>query len=104
MIKETQKQLGDTMKALSTDVKDFMMALQSEINKLATMVKVIMMAMGKTPIMGGASNCKGKAKSSNLGQMWDRRMSKRMRSLLTIWNNMLWPLALKMQPLLPGRN
>ena len=46
MIKETQKQLRNAMKTLSTKVTYSIVAFRSKINKLAAMVKVIMMAIG----------------------------------------------------------
>ena len=49
------------MKALDTKVKDFIVALWLKINKLVAMVKVIMLAMGKS-LKGGAFEYKGKTK------------------------------------------
>ena len=50
------------MKALSIEVKDSIVALRFEANELVTTMKVIMMAMGKTLIVGCASEYKGKDK------------------------------------------
>ena len=62
VIDEAQKQLGDTMKALDKEVKDLITSLWTEVNELAATMKVIMMAMGKTPIFCDTSECKGKDK------------------------------------------
>ena len=48
------------MKALGTKVKDSIITLRSEVNELATTMKVIIMTMGKTPVVGRALECKGK--------------------------------------------
>ena len=50
------------MKALIMKVKDFIEALQSKVNKLVATMRVIMMAMEKTPIIGDTPECKGKSK------------------------------------------
>ena len=50
------------MKDLSIEVKDSVMTLQSDVNKLVAIVKVIMMALGKSLLEGGASEHKGKEK------------------------------------------
>ena len=76
------------MNTLGIEVKDSIVVLQYEINKLATTVKVIMMAMGKTFIVGDALKCKGKLKFPKSSQMWGREMPKRMNSVLIIWNKM----------------
>ena len=62
MIEETQKQLGDAMKALDKEVKDSIATLWIEVSELAATMKVIMMAIGKTPIVSDALKCKGKEK------------------------------------------
>ena len=48
------------MKALNIEVKNSIVALQSKVNELITMMKVIMMTVGKTSIVGSALKCKGK--------------------------------------------
>ena len=55
VIKETKKQLRDTIKTLDTKVKDSTTTFRSEVNKLVTIVKMIMMALGKSPLEGSAS-------------------------------------------------
>ena len=42
-------------------MKDSVVAIQSEKNKLVATMKVIMMAIGKTPILGSVSKCNRKA-------------------------------------------
>ena len=64
VIKESQRQLGNTLKDLSTKVKDSIAAFQSGVNKLAATEKVTMMALGKSPQECGASKCYGKEKVS----------------------------------------
>ena len=63
-IEEAQKQLGDVIKALDKEVKDLIMTLQTEVSELAATMKM-MMAIGKTPILGDTSECRGKKRSSN---------------------------------------
>ena len=62
MIEDTQRQLGDTIKDFTTEVKDVVVALRLEMSELATIVKVMMMVMGNTSQEGGASKRHGKAK------------------------------------------
>ena len=62
MIEEAQKQLRDVMKALDAEVKDSIAALRIEGNELVATMEVIMMAMGKTPILGDTLECKRKEK------------------------------------------
>ena len=50
------------MKDLSIEVKNSIANFQASINELAATMKVIMMALGKSPQEGGASKCKGKEK------------------------------------------
>ena len=54
MIKDIQRQLGDTVKDLTNELKDVVVALWLEISDLVAMVKVIMMAMGNSLQEGGA--------------------------------------------------
>ena len=44
------------------EVKDAITTLWSKVNDMATIVKVIMIAIGKIPQRGGASEHKGEAK------------------------------------------
>ena len=62
MIEESQRQLGDALKDLSTEAKDSTVALQSGVNKLASIEKVIMMVLEMSPQECGASECEGKEK------------------------------------------
>ena len=62
VIEETKKQLEDVIKTLNVEVKDSIVALWTEVSKLATTMKVILMAMRKTPILGDTSESKGKEK------------------------------------------
>ena len=62
MIEEIQRQLGDVIKALDTEVTDFIVALRLEVKKLAATVKVIMMAIGRSPLEGNASEHKGEVR------------------------------------------
>ena len=62
MIEESQRQLGDALKDLSTEVKDSIATLQSGVNKLVAIEKVTMMALGKSPQECGASEFEGKEK------------------------------------------
>ena len=59
-IEKAQKQLGDTIKCLDKEVKDSITALRSKVSELAATMKVMMMVMGKTLILGDAPECKGK--------------------------------------------
>ena len=77
MIEETQKQLGNAIKAIVIEV-DSISALRFEINELVAMVKMIMMVRRKTSIVGGA---RGKRMSLNLSQMRGREMPKRMKRM-----------------------
>ena len=47
--------MGDSIKNLNMEMKDAIMAPQFEVNKLATMMKVIIMVMGKISLEGGSS-------------------------------------------------
>ena len=40
MIEDNQRQLGDAVKDLTTEVKDVMATLRLELNELVTMIKV----------------------------------------------------------------
>ena len=62
MIENTQRQLGDAINDLNTEVKDTIAALRSKVNELAATMKVIMMALGKSLEEGGASKQKGKVR------------------------------------------
>ena len=50
------------MKSFGIEVRDSIVALWYEINELATIVKVIMMVMGKSQLEGGSLENKGKSK------------------------------------------
>ena len=54
------------MKAFGIAVTNYVVAIRSKVNELVAMLKVIMMAMGKTLIMGNALECKGKEKIPKL--------------------------------------
>ena len=59
-IEKAQKQLGDAIKCLDKEVKDSIGALRTEVSELAATMKVIMMALGKTPTPGDTSELRGK--------------------------------------------
>ena len=62
MIEENQRQMGDAVKDLTTEVKDVVATLREEMSELAATVKVMMMALGNRSQEGGASEQRGKAK------------------------------------------
>ena len=62
MIEEAQRQLEDTIKGLNIKMREEMMALRSKVNKLAIIVKVIMMALEKSLLHGSALKHKGEMK------------------------------------------
>ena len=47
--------MGDALKDLNIEMKDSIAILQSGVNELAAIVKVIMMALGKSALEGSAS-------------------------------------------------
>ena len=65
MIKDNQRQLGNAVKDLTIEVKDVVATLQLEISKLATTIKVMMMALGNNSQEGSASEQHGKGKVPN---------------------------------------
>ena len=62
MIKYNQRQLKDTVKDLTMEVKNVVAALWLEMSELANIVKVMMMAMCNSSQEGGASKRRGKVK------------------------------------------
>ena len=66
MIKDNQRQLGDTVKDITIEVNDVVATLWLEMSELATIVKVMMMALGNNSQEGGASERCGKVKVPNL--------------------------------------
>ena len=55
MIEDNQRQLGDAVKDLTMEVKDVVVTLWLEMSKLATTIKVMMMALGNSSQEGDAS-------------------------------------------------
>ena len=66
VIEDTQRQFRDVVKDLIGEMKDVMVALQLEMSELATIVKVMMMAMGNNSQEGGASERWGKVNVPDL--------------------------------------
>ena len=62
MIEDNQRQIGDTVKDLTTKVNDVIATLQLEISELATTIKVMMMALGNSSQESGALKRCGKVK------------------------------------------
>ena len=62
VIEDNQRQLGDTVKDLTIEVKDVMETFQLEMSELVATVKVVMMALGNSFQEDGASEWRGKAK------------------------------------------
>ena len=62
VIEENQRQLGDAIKDLTTEVKDVVATLQLEMSEMATIVKVMILALGNSSQEGGASERRGKVK------------------------------------------
>ena len=87
MIEKKQKHLRGIMKALSMEVKDFIAALQFEVNELVAIMKMIIITIGKTLIVSDALECKGKSKVLELRpDTREKNVQKDKEYASAIWN------------------
>ena len=82
MIEKNQRQLGDTIKDLTMEVKDVVATLRIEMGELVAMVKVMTLALGNSSQEGGASKQRGKAKVLDLRLYARERDTQKLENFL----------------------